>query len=197
MKLKWYISALVIVLTLLGLGQHQITVPNQEIVVQFSKDASSEVTHDAIIIVKKQLQSIGADNIQIHKNSSGLRITYYSNVDVASIKTLLGSYSLEFDYTSSNPTKNSSEENSKKFNLDVFEIQKSNRIDIDFEGFVLEQKPETPRYYNPNFYFSNISLDIKEKHKIEVKKYNVQKSIAIAIDNISRIIPEVRAGPLA
>ncbi|MBT8260446.1 MAG: hypothetical protein HKO92_09885 [Flavobacteriaceae bacterium] len=184
-------------LTLLGVGQHQNTVPNQEIIVQFSDSTPSEISKEALAAVKIQLLNIGADNIQIQKTASGLRITYFSKVDVASIKSLLDENNLDFQYSSSNKTDKPSEENKKDFNLDVFEIQNAKNSDLDFDGFVLEQKPENPRYYNPNFYFYNISFDIKEKHNIESKKYIIQKNIALAINNTSHKIPEVRAGPLA
>ena len=197
MQLKWYISVLVIVLTLLGVGQHQIAAPNQEIVVQFSKEVSSEKTQDAIVIVKKQLQSAGVDNIQVYKEDSGLRITYYSIKDVESIKELLSMSNLELDYASSNQSQKSSEENSNIYNLDVYEIQKGNEYDLDFDGFVLEQKPENPRYSSPNLYFSKEEIDIKDRHRFTEVKFLVQRNIAIAIDNTSHIIPEVRAGPTA
>ena len=197
MQLKWYISVLVIVLTLLGVGQHQIAAPNQEIVVQFSKEVSSEKTQDAIVIVKKQLQSAGVDNIQVYKEDSGLRITYYSIKDVESIKELLSMSNLELDYASSNQSNKSSEENSNIYNLDVYEIQKGNEYDLDFDGFVLEQKPENPRYSSPNLYFSKEEIDIKDRHRFTEVKFLVQRNIAIAIDNTSHIIPEVRAGPTA
>ena len=197
MQLKWYISVLVIVLTLLGVGQHQIAVPNQEIVVQFSKEVSSEKTRDAIVIVKKQLQSAGVDNIQVYNEASGLRITYYSVIDVESIKELLGESNLELDYASSNQSNKSSKENSNIYNLDVYEIQKGNEYDLDFDGFVLEQKPENPRYSSPNLYFSKEEIDIKDRHRFTEVKFVIQRNIAIAIDNALHKIPEVRAGPTA
>ena len=197
MQLKWYISVLVIVLTLLGVGQHQIAVPNQEIVVQFSKEVSSEKTRDAIVIVKKQLQSAGVDNIQVYNEASGLRITYYSVIDVESIKELLDESNLELDYASSNQSNKSSKENSNIYNLDVYEIQKGNEYDLDFDGFVLEQKPENPRYSSPNLYFSKEEIDIKDRHRFTEVKFVIQRNIAIAIDNALHKIPEVRAGPTA
>jgi len=197
MQLKWYISVLVIVLTLLGVGQYQIAAPNQEIVVQFSKEVSSEKTQDAIIIVKKQLQSAGVDNIQVYNEDSGLRITYYSAKDVESIKELLSMSNLKLDFASSNKSNKSSEENSNIYNLDVYEIHKGNEYDLDFDGFVLEQKPENPRYSGPNLYFSKEEIDIKDRHRFTEVKFVIQRNIAIAIDNTSHKIPEVRAGPAA
>ena len=202
MKVKWYLSTLVIILTLLGVGQQQITVPNQEIVVQFTDEVTSDVTQDAIEIVKTQLLSLGADNIQVIEEDSSLRITYYSEVDVASIKELLSSKkNLDIGYSSFNKNESSSNlpsrDDTNGYNLDVYEIQKENDLELDFDGFVLEQKPENPRYSSPNLYFSNSELDIKERHRFKNVNYIVQRNIAIAIDNTSHKIPEVRAGPKA
>jgi len=202
MKVKWYLSTLVIILTLLGVGQQQITVPNQEIVVQFTDEANFDVTQDAIEIVKTQLLNLGADNIQVIEEESSLRITYYSEVDVASIKELLSSKkSLDIGYSTFNknqsPSNLPSRDNSNGYNLDVYEIQKGNEYDLDFDGFVLEQKPENPRYFSPNLYFSNSELDIKERHRFKEVKYLAQRNSAIATNNTTRKIPEVRAGPKA
>ena len=71
MKLKRYIGALIIVLTLLVVGQHQISVPNQQIVLQFVDDVSSDETQNAVALVKKQLRDIGADNIIVSDGEDG------------------------------------------------------------------------------------------------------------------------------
>ena len=103
MKSKWYLSTLIFILALLGFSQPQVYVPNQEIVVQFSVD---EVTFDeaqnAILIVQKQLQGIGAHNIQISEPEQGsFKFTYYSDIDVASIKEIFSEEkSLALGYTS-------------------------------------------------------------------------------------------------
>lgn len=201
MKLKWYISALIIALTLLGVGQHHIAVPNQEIVLQYSDDINAEVTTDALNSIKTQLQKIGANNIKVQEEQGRLRITYYSTINVSSIKELLLSNNLELDYTASSQTPKNSQEPLKKetasFNFDVFEIQKGEVYSIDFDGFVLEQKPETPRFYSPNLYFSHNVDEIKESNNIDKVNFIVQRNIALAIDNTSHKIPEVRAGPSA
>ena len=69
MKMKWYFGALIIVFTLLGVYQNRISVPNQEIVLQFTDvNITSDEAENTIEIVKEQLQAIG---INMH---SGTRI---------------------------------------------------------------------------------------------------------------------------
>lgn len=202
MKAKWYLSAFIIILTLLGISLQQFSVPNQEIVVQFANDeVATFETQNTIAIVKKQLQSIGVDNIQIHEVDNGkLKITYYSNVDVTSIKKIFSEKELEFGFTSiyhqEKSAKLPSNKKSNTYKLDVFEIQKSNDTDWDFNGYVLELNPENDRFFKPDVYFPAIRKDIREKKEIEKVAYIIYRNISIGIDNSSHNIPEVRAGPL-
>ena len=92
MNSRRYIGALIIILTFLGVASKQsITIPNQEIVLQFTDvEVSSFEAKNTVEIVKQQLRNLGADNIQIKKGQKGtLKITYYSDADVASIKETL------------------------------------------------------------------------------------------------------------
>lgn len=202
MKAKWYLGTFIVVLTLLGASLQQFSVPNQEIVVQFANDeVATFETQNTIAIVKKQLQDIGVDNIQIHEEAHGkLKITYYSNVDVTSIKKIFLEKELEFGLTSlynqKKSTKSPSSKNSNTYKLDVFEIQKSNDVDWGLNGYVLELKPKNDRYFKPDVYFPYIEIDVKKKNRLEKTAYIVHKNISIAIDNSTFNIPEVRAGPI-
>ncbi len=201
MKLKWYICTLIIVLTFLGVGQHQISVPNQEIIVQFTDDeVSSDDAINAIEIVKNQLQVIGVDNIQVREVTDGkLKITYYSDIDVARIKNILShEENLKLGYTSNDDesSKLPSDDESNSYNLDVYEIQKESNSDWDFEGtLVLELKPEGDRFSNPKVFASIKEIDVREG--VTEVAYKVHYNITIAIDNTSYKIPEVRAGPIS
>ncbi len=201
MKLKRYISALIIILTLLGLSQQQMSVPNQEIVMQFSDDElSSDDAQNAIAIIKNQLQTIGVDNIQVREVADGiLRITYYSDIDVASIKDILSKEkNLKLGYTSQDDESSRipSDDESNSYNLDVYEIQKDSDSEWDLEGtLVLELKPDGDRFSNPKVFASIDEIDVD----VDITRvaYKVHNNIAIAIDNTSYKIPEVRAGPFA
>ncbi len=204
MNVKWYTSTLFItLLTLLGVAnlQHN-NVPNQEIVLQFAIDeVTSKEALNVIAIVKEQLQTIGVDNIQIQKQENGqLKITYYSDADVASVKEIFSKEELELGYISYNEkkknTKSPSDENSISYNLDIYEIQNGNDAELGLEGkSVLKLNHEYDRFSNPNVFISIGKIDDDESSSIVKVAYKLHKSIAIAIDNWSHTIPEVRAGP--
>ncbi|NMH87854.1 hypothetical protein [Flavivirga algicola] len=201
MKAKWYFSTLVIALILLGVCQEQISVPNQEIVMEFIYDeVTSDEVQDAIAVVKKQLRTLGIDNVQVGEKEDGrLKITYYSDVHVASVKELLSKEKdLELDYASQNQDKGQnkipSNENKNSYNLDVYEIQKGTDGESDLNGiYVAELKHEYDRFTNPNLYIAKI--DSSEKDRIVGVVYKVQRHITIAIDDMSYNVPDVRAGP--
>ena len=202
MKAKWYLSTFIVILTLLGLCQQQFSVPNQEIVVQFTTNEIALLeTQNTIAIVKKQLQTIGVENIQIHKEANGkLKITYFSDIDVASIKEILSKEKeLKLSYSSifqeEGDSKFPSNRDSNHFKLDVFEIQKNNDGEGNFNGYALELKPEIDRFFTSVVLFPFIDIDVKEKNRAEKIAFTIHKNIAIAIDNSSHNIPEVRAGP--
>lgn len=204
MKQKWYLSTFVLILVLLGYNRQQAYVPNQEIVMQFvDADVTSDVTQNAIAIVKKQLQTIGIANIQVRETVAGrLKITYNSDLDVASIKRIFSKeLSLELGYVSLGSLEDGeqdefpSNKSSNSYNLNVSEIQNSYDAESDFNGYVLELTPENERLYNPVVDLSIDKNDAREKNRVEKLAYLIQRNIALALNNSSRIIPEVRAGP--
>jgi len=194
---------LVAILALLGgFYQQQNTSPNQEIVLRFADaDVTSSDAQDAVTLVTKQLQLLGADHIQVNQDQKGtLKITYYSDADVALIKKTL-SKEKEFEDNVSSTIKNKkshhfpAEESSLIYNLDIYEIQKSIDVDWSLEGtIVLELKSESDRGSNSLVYTAAHILEYKGDRNIKVA-YKALKNRAIAIDNASYVIPEVRAGP--
>ena len=203
MNSRRYIGALIIVLTFLGVVyQQQNTLPNQEIVLQF-RDAkvSSVETQNTLALVKKQLQSLGANNIQVKNTVEGnLIITYYSASNVNYIKkSLTEDNTLVLDYNLNNQDHESSnfpiESSSTSYNLNVYEIQNGNNVDWNFvENSILQIKSDNERLLNPNLFVFTINSEDKAEHIFRVT-YKVNRNIALAIDNISHSIPEVRAGP--
>jgi hypothetical protein len=202
MNTRRYIGALIIVLTFLGVVyQQQNTLPNQEIVLQFSDaNLTSDEAQNTIATVKQQLLDIGVDNIQLIEGENGtLKITYFSLTDVTSIKrTLSEENGLDLNSNSQNKSTFPLSENVINYNLNVYEIHNSSDVDWNLaENSVLKVNYENDRVFNPNVYVSGINSDHKEKD-IEVKvTLKVRRYIAIAIDNTSYKIPEVRAGPCA
>ena len=90
------------------------------------------------------------------------------------------------------PSKNKS----NTYQLDVFEIQKSNGNEGDSNGLVVELLPEHDRYFNPDVYYSTLVYELRFKNKIEKVAYIIYSNRFIEIDNSSYNTPEVRAGPV-
>ena len=92
---KWYFSVALIFIAVLGciLGQQQTTIPNQEIVLQFTnEDISLNDAQVTIDILEQELQRIGVAYIHVSEKEDGrLVISYFSKTDVQSIKKLLSS----------------------------------------------------------------------------------------------------------
>ncbi|MFK7780742.1 hypothetical protein [Psychroserpens sp.] len=201
MNKKWYISALVIIIALLGgvASQEQNQTPNQEIVLQFS---NTTVTNDeaqhAIAAVKQQLQTIGVHDINVTDYQDGfLKITYFSDTDVTSIKKLLsneGSITLERDI----PFELPSDKGGIAYNLDVYEIQNGYDDAFHLSGKLgIEHKSDNDRLSNTNPYANSKRTDYTVfELKINLA-YKFHNHIGITIDHISHKIPEVRAGPVS
>jgi len=205
MNSRRYIGALIIVLTFLGVVyQQQNTIPNQEIVLQFTNAKVTSVdTQNTIALVKEKLQNLGANNIQVKETVEGtLKITYYSTTNVSHIKKSLSEEnSLSLGYNLNNQEKKPSnlpiENSSISYNLKVYEIQNGNNADWNFvENTILQIKSDNERLFNPNVFVSIIVSDDKEEGNYKVA-YNTFRNIALAIDKASHNIPEVRAGPIS
>lgn len=200
MNKKWYISALVIILALLGgiATQERNPIPNQEIVLQFSssKVTNNEAQH-AIASVKQQLHAIGVHDITVTDFEDGhLKITYFSHTDAASIKKMLSQDdTLEID--DNIPFELPSDRNEIAYDLDVFEIQNGYENAFHLSGKLgLEHKADNDRLSNTNPYAANAKRTDYTVFELKINvAYRFHNHIGITIDHISHKIPEVRAGP--
>ena len=201
---RWCISVLIFSLTLFGVvSQHQISVPNQEIVLQFEDvDLTSEDAENTVAIVKKQLQDLGAKNIKVLSQEKGkLKITYYSDAGIARIKkTFSKENSLTLHITSQTQDNESSklpgDENSISYNLDVYEIQKGHHSGWDLDGtFILEFEPKSNRFLDPN-YLSIDNVGYEYEDSLIKVAYKIRKHITIQLSEPLHSKPEVRAGPI-
>lgn len=204
---KWYLSVALIFIAVLGsiLGQQQTTVPNQEIVLQFTNEnISLDEAQHTIGIVEKELQRIGVDYIQVSEQEEGrLVISYYSKTNVESIKKLLSTQKeLALGFVSADknerPFQFPSKETSIGYNLDVYEIQNGQTSYSSLGGkCAVELKSGQQRFLNPNFYISSEAPFIVNSEQILKVNFSFQRDIVIAKDYRSHKIPEVRAGPLS
>ena len=203
MKPKWYLNTFILIIAFLGAVLQQFSVPNQEIVLQFEdQEISLGETENTIADIKKLLQDIGIQKIQVYKGANGvLKISYFSEVDVVSIKKIFSkekalrlSYSsLDFD---KDPSKVPAKNKSNTYQLDVYEIQKSKGNALDSNGLVIKSSPENDRSFNLDVYYPDLLKELRLKNKIEKVAYIIYSNKSIEIDNASHNIPEVRAGPV-
>ena len=91
MNAKWYISTLFFLFTLFGAFHEEVSTPNQEIILEFVDVESNKNAIDITIAdIKEKLLNAGVSNININKAKNGsLKISYFSNVDVITIKKVL------------------------------------------------------------------------------------------------------------
>jgi len=204
MNMKWYLSTLLLTLSILGFNQKQAIVPNQEIIVQFAyEEVTYKEAQDAITIVKEQLRAVGVDNIQVQETSDGrLKIAYYSNIDILSIQKMFSEEDqLALSHTSLTTDSSSTgfpvDKSSKIYELNIYEIQDGNDFTSDFNKYALDLEFKSNRFIDSVVYFSDVEIDVQEKNKAEKTAYTLHKSNSIAIDNSLHNIPEVRAGPLS
>lgn len=204
MEKKWYFGALITAFALFVGIQQQNLVPNQEIVLEFSDiEVTSLEAQNAIAIVKKQLKSIGVQHTTISKNlkEGKLTITYYSDANVAYIKKMLAKeQGVVVDHISYDKDENddpfSSNKSIKDYSFDVHEIQEN--TDFDFNNtYVLEVQYEQEGNVGPNVCHFLVNIDTNDIDVLVKVAQKVNTSIAIAIDNTSYKIPEVRAGPVS
>ena len=203
MKIRLQFCVFVILLSFLGTYIEQTTIPNQQIVIQFSNaDISSEDTENTIEIVKQQLQSIGVSKIEIGQQEDGkLKITYYSDADVERIQSILSKDNhFKFDHDSDSDNSNfPKNRNAKDFELNISEIQNSSPTNWDFEGVqIVEFNQKSDRFDHLKDNNSGQSFNnTKQSNSVVKVAIQVNTAVVIATGNIAYKIPEVRAGPSA
>ncbi|MEL0644979.1 hypothetical protein V6251_11350 [Olleya sp. Ti.3.14] len=196
MKSKWYFGIVITALTFFVVSQQQITVPNQQIVFQFSDNqATVSQTEKAIHAIKAQLENIGVKNTQVFEQNGILKITYYSDIAITEVKSFLLKEKLIYNSGKEN-LPNSPLDNG--YNVDVFEIKTNTQSGIGFDGkFIVEAKQEYTRASQVVLSFSGITENILQlTSPVKVTpKVNTNNSISIDKGNFN--IPEGRAGPQA
>ena len=201
MKTKLQFGVLAILLAFLGTFLEQPTVPNQQIVIEFSdKTITAEDTENAIESIQNKLQSIGVTQIRIGQNESGqLRITYHSDVDVEHIQHVLfkaEDFKVAYDASDRESHSFPEDRSVKDYELNISEIKTSNHVNWDFEGTQVTEINQKTDHSNPlKVNSSGEQINTKLSNGIIKVAVVVNNSIEIAIDHRSYKIPEVRAGP--
>lgn len=179
----------------------QTTIPNQEIVLEFDDvTLDSELQEHTVAYVKQQLIDAGSTELKVQELGNGLlKISYFSDSAVEDIKALLESGDSK-SIALANPTNEKRtpfEDQDIDYRLDVYEIQQSYELS-DIEGqMTFETKWERDRSIHSNHNFINPDNDDLQLVSNITVAYKASVNVTIAIDDRSRDIPEVRAGPTA
>ena len=200
MKLKIHFGIVMVFLMFLGTYIEHNIAPNQQIVIQFTNDQiSSDKANYAIESLKQQLQEFGAEKLQISKYNSGhLKITYYSDADVMSIRKVLShqeNFILDYSYEDNN-TGESNSEKKEIYKFIVSEIQDKPLNNWDFEGTeVTELNHKSDRYYFPKVKTSAAKENSDNSGNILYSRFTISSVFQIHKGKFAYQIPEVRAGP--
>lgn len=195
MRTKWYIGTLFLLFICFGAFHEEVTLPNQEIVLEFvdvkidKKDIESTIAD-----VKEKLLKIGVSNIKINETDSGtLKISYYSNFHIDKIKKkLTRKHTLVLN---GDHDQKERDENSYKYNIDIHEItNKSDISNSDFH-FVIELKYNLDKITNYNSFAFLKKADQNKENQLFKTTYKVHKTNPFIKDKTSYNEPEVRAGP--
>ena len=196
MNARWYISTLFLIFIYFGAFHEQVSIPNQEIALEFvdtkinQKDIKNTITD-----VRKKLLEIGVSNIKIQETKSGtLKISYYSVTHTDNIKeALLKENQLVLNQSSEDNEKDNS---SLDYKIDVYELTNKTDISSQNDKFVFEIKYNSDRStINYNYVFVKDVKTSKANHLFKTA-YKVYKNNPFTKDYTSYKEPEVRAGPL-
>jgi len=202
MKTKLHFGVIVVLLAFLTTFIESTTVPNQQILIQFSETSSTtQDKENAIEAIQSKLQSAGVTKIQIGQNEDGqLRITYHSDADVEYIENILfngDDFKVAYEASQKHSSNFPEDKNVKDYKLNISEIKTSSDINWDFEGTqVSEFNQKTDHSNQLKVNCSAKQIRTKQNNGIINVAVSVNTTIAIAIDNFSYKIPEVRAGPI-
>lgn len=193
MNAKWYISSLFLILIYLGGFHEQVSIPNQEIVLEFvDAKINQKNVKNTITDVKEKLLKIGVSNIKIQETKSGtLKISYYSIVHIDTIKKALAKeHQLVLNRQSKNNKNTSSD-----YHIDIYQLTNESDISNSDTEFIFEIKQISNRFtttYNDAFLRS---LTTYKTNQLFKTAYKVNKKNPFTKDRTSHEEPEVRAGP--
>ena len=199
MNAKWCVSTLFIILALFGLSQEQKKASNQQISLQFADvELASGTAHDDVLaVITKKLEVLGVDAIEIVENDgTQLSIRYYSDVDALSVKEFLSQENhLSISNEEESPSDSPKKELPETYNLVVSDLHQQADDGVTLNAtLVVPQKHDDKTFSYPVVLPFSETI-VFEQDAIVDTAFKINRTIAIAIENSSRTIPEVRAGP--
>ena len=148
MSAKWYISTLLLIFAVFGAFQEQVSIPNQEIMLEFvDAKINKQNIDNTIADVRKKLLNVGISNIIIKETKNGtLKISYFSVVEVDNIKeAIIKDNKFVFN-------KNSKNNSSSNYNIAIYELTDEPGIsNLDYK-FIFEIKYHTDRFTTDTYF---------------------------------------------
>ncbi len=195
MQAKWYVSTLFLLFIYFGAFQEKVSIPNQEIVLEFvDAKIDQKDIENTIAEVREKLLEVGIENIIINNSKNGtLKISYYSIVHIDNIKEALAEENnLVLNKDSDNREKN---ENSSNYNIDIYEITNETDIFNSDYKFVFEIKYNSDRFSTVDYLALAKNIDQYKTDQLFKVAYKINKNSPFTKDRTSYKEPEVRAGP--
>ena len=197
MNTKWYISTLFLLFSLFGAFHEQVSIPNQEIVLEFIDTTINKESIDHTIAdVKEKLLTVGVSKVTIKETQNGtLKISYYSAIAVDDIKKVLGK-DQEFVLNQNSENKEE-DETASEYNIDIYEL--TNETDVSNtsdDKFVFEIKYHSDRFTTNSFPAFLKNVEENKSNQLFKTAYKAYKNNPFTEDKTSYKEPEVRAGPL-
>lgn len=196
MNSRWYIGALFLIFSYFVVSNEQVSLPNQEIVLEFvDTKVDQDDIKNTIADVREKLLKIGVSNIKIQETESNtLKISYYSDAHADNIKEAL----LEENQLVVNQNSGDKEDHdtSLDYRIDVYELTDRTDISNHNDKLVFENKYNSDRSiinYNHGFVKSS---KVSKANQLFKTAYNAYRNNPFIKDYTSHKEPEVRAGPL-
>ena len=195
MNKKWlFISLFFLLFIAFGSFQEQLTIANQEIILEFvDEKIDDEIVKITIADVEKKLNTIGATNIKFSKTKNGtLKISYYSEIAIEEIESALSNQNR---LVKNNNKENGENNSSSDYSLDIYEL--TNQADSSNLAHknLLEIKFNFDRFISNDNIPSNIHASLNKTNYLFYTTYKAYRNITFTKKEISYTEPEVRAGP--
>ena len=185
--------------------QRQTMLPNQEIILRFeNKNVPSSEVLQTVEIIKKQLQLLGIDDVQLYKSPGrqSLRITYYSAVESKCIQNFLSDspgITKRFIVDKQDPEEPVSDQKdtNNEYIVSVYDLQAGEDTTVQFLSYIL-QKDTFKKLKNDLAQTSSIfSYDIKSLENVSGERNRRYLYAELFSDSNANYIPESRAGPFS
>ncbi|MEO9954212.1 hypothetical protein [Nonlabens sp.] len=200
MNVKWYIGALIAIISYFVVQQQSVDVPNQEVLLTFIQGENTSSKDLAIETVKTQLLSLGARNVTISSLDNGsLKVSYYSHLAIQNVKEQLftsldaSSVATALNDYGNEPVK----ESAKDYQIDVYEIQENVVSGFDNEGKCYFELKQDYNRGSQVLGFVSPVITIDSRNQLTAIAVKVRGNVLFAFNDSTYKIPEVRAGPIS